>query len=191
MLEVTIPHQMPRNAYRLFCSSSGGNLAAALALKAANETPPIPLVFQLLIVPATDHTASVSTYWGATRHAPWLTPDRMGWYRSMYLPDTRDRANWDASPLLAPSGLLGKAPKAWIAVAGVDILRDEGVAYGEGLRREGVQVEVEVYEGAPHAVVVMDGKLIYRLVLGRVFTCFCLVFGIGLQREFLWRCCSC
>jgi hypothetical protein len=30
----------------------------------------------------------------------------------------------------------------------------------------------------------MDGKLIYRLVLGWVFTCFFLVFGIGLQREF-------
>lgn len=118
----------------------------------------MPLVFQLLIVPALDNTASVETYWSENRHAPWLTPERMLWYRRMYLPDERDWATWEASPILAPAALPKKVPPAWIAVGGVDILRDEGVAYGEMLRKEGVRVTVQLYEGEPHAFEVMDDE---------------------------------
>lgn len=152
-----ITKQTPTHAYSLFFCS-GGNLAGALALKAAALDPPIPLVFQLLLVPALDNTASVETYWSENRHAPWLTPERMLWYRRMYLPDERDWGVWEASPILAPKALLNKAPPAWIAVAGADVLRDEGIAYAELLRKEGVRAQVQVYEGAPHAVPMMDGK---------------------------------
>ncbi|GLB38127.1 putative lipase esterase [Lyophyllum shimeji] len=138
-------------------SSSGGNLAAILALKAAQRSPPIPLVFQLLIVPVTDNTASATSLWSENQHTPWLSPARMLWFRQNYLPNEADRTKWDASPLFAPAELLARAPGAWIGVAGLDILREEGVRYGERLRAEGVRVEVRVYEGAPHPVMAMDG----------------------------------
>jgi acetyl esterase/lipase len=136
---------------------SGGNLAAILTLKAAEASPPIPLVFQLLIVPVTDNTATVENLWAENALTPWLSPARMLWFRDNYLPNKEDYTKWDASPYFAPDALLAKAPKAWIAVCECDILRDEGIAYGKKLSAVGVEVEVEVYKGAPHPIMAMDG----------------------------------
>ena len=35
-------------------------------------------------------------------------------------------------------------------VAGYDILRDEGIAYAERLQSEGVETQLEAYQGMPH-----------------------------------------
>ncbi|KAK0453002.1 alpha/beta hydrolase fold-domain-containing protein [Desarmillaria tabescens] len=140
-------------------SSSGGNLATILALKAAEMQPPIPLIFQLLIVPVTDNTASVETLWKENEHTAWLTPARMNWFKSNYLPDPRDWTKWDASPAFAPKELLERVPKAWIAVAELDILREEGIQYGKKMKELGVEVETVVYKSAPHPIMAMDGVL--------------------------------
>ncbi|KAK7048249.1 Abhydrolase-3 domain-containing protein [Favolaschia claudopus] len=138
-------------------SSSGGNLAAILALKAAAASPPIPLVFMLLIVPVTDNTVDLEKSTNAL--TPWLSPARMLWFRDNYLPNKEDYTKWDASPIFAPDALLAKVPKTWIAVCECDILADEGIAFGKKLTQNGVGVEVEVYKGAPHPIMAMDGVL--------------------------------
>ncbi|KIY52688.1 hypothetical protein FISHEDRAFT_69504 [Fistulina hepatica ATCC 64428] len=144
-------------------SSSGGNLAAVAALRAPSLDPPVPLVFQMLIVPVTDNTADVSgvphVSWKENIYTPWLSPARMMWFRRNYLPNVEDWAKWDASPLFAPDELVAKTPKAWIAVAELDILRDEGIVYGDKLKKMGVEAEVKVYRGAPHPIMAMDGVL--------------------------------
>lgn len=89
----------------------------------------------------------------------WLNTGRMMWFRHMYLPDLTTWANWDNSPIFAPKTLLGKAPPAWVGVCEADILRDEGIAYGEKLRELGVKVEIKTYKGAPHQTLGMDGVL--------------------------------
>ncbi|KAG6860689.1 hypothetical protein C0995_008602 [Termitomyces sp. Mi166 len=137
-------------------SSSGGNLAAILALKAVERKPPIPLKFQLLVVPVIDNTASVDNLWAANQNAPWLSPNRMLWFRDNYLPNVEDRTKWDASPIFAPKELLARVPSAWIGVAALDILKEEGVLYGEKLKELGVEVEIVIYEGAPHPIMAMD-----------------------------------
>lgn len=63
-----------------------------------------------------------------------------------YAPDPLD---WRASPLLADS-LAGVAP-AVVITAEYDPLRDQGVAYAERLRAEGVPVEHANYDGMVHA----------------------------------------
>ncbi|KIK67689.1 hypothetical protein GYMLUDRAFT_36420 [Collybiopsis luxurians FD-317 M1] len=145
-------------------SSSGGNLAAILALKAAEPTftPPLPspLVLQLLIVPVTDNTATDSPggLWEENKHTPWLSPDRMNWFKDNYFANKEDWTKWDASPIFAPQELLTKTPNAWIGVGELDILRDEGVKYGEKLKEAGVkEVEIAVYKGGPHPIMAMDG----------------------------------
>ncbi|KAF8630550.1 hypothetical protein AX15_002852 [Amanita polypyramis BW_CC] len=149
-------------------SSSGGNLAAVLALKAPSLTPPLPhpLIFQLLIVPVTDNTSATTSSpsphasWGTNEHTPWLTPARMLWFRNNYLPDESKRSEWDASPLLAPDVVIKGVPrKCWVGVAELDILRGEGVAFAERLKEVGVSVEVAEYMGAPHPIMAMDGVL--------------------------------
>ncbi|CAK5284287.1 unnamed protein product [Mycena citricolor] len=143
-----------RIAWLMF--TSGGNLAAILALKAAQRSPPIPLLFQLLIVPVTDNTASVDDLWKENALTPWLSPERMIWFRNNYLPNKDDHTKWDASPIFAPDELLAKVPKTWIAVCEADILCAEGIAYGRKLSELGVPTHTEIYKGAPHPIMAMD-----------------------------------
>ncbi|KAF9262132.1 hypothetical protein L218DRAFT_960532 [Marasmius fiardii PR-910] len=144
-------------------SSSGGNLAAILALRAAegsfNPPLPSPLVFQLLIVPVTDNTASDGPggLWEENKLSPWLSPGRMNWFKKNYLPNQEDWTKWDASPIFAPKELLAKTPNAWIGIAELDILKEEGIKYGEKLKEAGVpEVETVVYKGGPHPIMAMD-----------------------------------
>lgn len=140
---------------------SGGNLAAIITHKAALATPPIPLVFQLLVVPVTDNTASTSgaphASWHENANTPALTPSRMMWFRTNYSPNESDWIKWSNSPIFAPDELFKKSPPTWIGVTELDILRDEGIAYGEKLKQNGVSVETKIYKGAPHPIMAQDG----------------------------------
>ena len=51
-------------------------------------------------------------------------------------------------PRLRP--VVGRAPPALVVLGGCDMLRDEGRAYGERLRADGVEVEEVCYAGQPH-----------------------------------------
>ncbi|KAF7314303.1 Abhydrolase-3 domain-containing protein [Mycena kentingensis (nom. inval.)] len=138
----------------------GGSSRRVSVLRAISLTsPPIPLIFQLLIVPVTDNTATADDRWKSNALTPWLSPARMLWFRDNYLPNKDDYTKWDASPIFAPDALTAKVPKTWIAVCECDILADEGIAYGDKLKKAGVEVEIEVYKGAPHPIMAMDGVL--------------------------------
>ncbi|KAG5635285.1 hypothetical protein H0H81_011823 [Sphagnurus paluster] len=138
-------------------TSSGGNLAAVLALKAPTLLPPIPeLIMQVLIVPITDNTASVATSWASKEHAPLLTPHAMMSARHNYLPDPETWTNWDASPLFASTEQLKTLPKTWITLAECDILCQEGQQYADKLKDAGVEVQAHVYKGAPHMAPTID-----------------------------------
>jgi len=143
--------------------SAGGNLAAVLALKAPTINPPLPhpLVLQILIVPITDNTSTATSpsshaSWKTYEHTPVLSPEAMLWARHNYLPDEATRSDWRASPLLAPDDILSGAPKTWVAVAELDILRDEAERYAEKLESAGVSVKVVRYEKVPHAFVSIE-----------------------------------
>lgn len=144
-------------------TSAGGQLAASLALKAATLAPPIPLAFQLLVVPVIDNTATASTIWAKNKNAPWLTPARMLWYRNMYFTDEKSAEMWEASPNFAGKALLAKTPKTWIAISEQDLLAPEAEAYAEQLKdawaEAGVdeKVVVNTYEGSTHSILAMTG----------------------------------
>ena len=124
--------------------SSGGNLAAVVALRARDRD--LPLRLQILIYPVTDCDFSRPSYLAyATGYG--LTREGMRWFWSHYL----GGQPWDhpeAAPLRAPS-LSGAAP-ALVMVCEFDPLHDEGLAYAERLRAAGVQVEVVEQEGMIH-----------------------------------------
>ncbi|KAH7925191.1 hypothetical protein BV22DRAFT_1011765 [Leucogyrophana mollusca] len=149
-------------------SSAGGNLAAIMSMKAAQLDPPIPLLLAQLIVPVTDNTADASgdpyPSWKELANTPWLNTSRMLWFRNQYLPNKEDWTKWDNSPIFAPDELLAKSPKTWIAVMELDILRDEGLAYGEKLRKLGVEVSHKIYMRAPHQILAMDGMFCHLII---------------------------
>ncbi|KAL2834675.1 alpha/beta hydrolase fold-domain-containing protein [Aspergillus pseudoustus] len=133
-------------------SSSGGNIAAALALKDRDEG--INAIFgQVLNIPDTCHPAYFpkDKYEYSSpkqnRDAPMLTTEAAHWFWDLYCPNRG--ADSYASPLLAAShkGL----PPALIQVAGLDPVRDDGLAYSDTLKAAGVLVKTKVYPGLPHA----------------------------------------
>ena len=116
--------------------SAGGNLAAVIALMARDGDLPA-VAFQLLVYPVTDLGMTHDWYKRVTEGVP-LTSRTMDWFIDHYLPGSKDRVDWRASPLRAPD-LSGVAP-ALVLTASYDPLCDEGVAYAERLEREGVRV---------------------------------------------------
>jgi len=116
--------------------SAGGNLAAVMALMARDGDLP-PLAFQLLVYPATDMAMTTISSQTVGPGVP-LTSATMKWFIDHYMRDAADPIDWRASPIRAAS-VAGTAP-ALVLTAGVDPLRDEGIAYATRLEREGVRV---------------------------------------------------
>ncbi|KAG5650737.1 hypothetical protein H0H81_011221 [Sphagnurus paluster] len=136
-------------------SSSGGNLAAVLALKA--PTIPIPkLILQVLFIPIIDNTATTETSWKSMKYAPFLTPSMMTWFRHQYLPDPKTWTNWDASPLFASKEQLRTLPKTFFLLAECDILCEEAEQYAKQIKEEGVEVGVKIQKGAPHTGILVE-----------------------------------
>jgi triacylglycerol lipase len=146
-------------------SSAGGNLAAVMTHKAIGHSifleKGIAFAYQILVVPVTVNTASVSTNatYAAYEHTPALPAEKMLWYRRHYLPNETDWSDKLASPLLASDETFARLPRALVVVAGLDVLRWEGEEYARRLDGAGVQAEVVVVEGVPHPFLVMDAVL--------------------------------
>jgi acetyl esterase len=124
--------------------SAGGNLAAVMALRARDAG--LPLAFQLLIYPVTDHSFDTASY-SANASGFGLTELAMRWYWDKYLAGSHG-GHPEASPLRAED-VSGAAP-ALVVVCQYDPLRDEGVAYAERLRAAAVPVRLTEYEGMIH-----------------------------------------
>lgn len=134
--------------------SSGGNLAAALALLVSQRSGP-PLAGQLLYYPVTDATFGTESYQQfATGH--WLRRDAMQWYWDQYAPNASARLEFTASPLRATIDQLAGLPPTLLIVGEADVLRDEGEAYAGKLRNAGVAVTAVRYGGIIHDFVSLD-----------------------------------
>jgi len=123
--------------------SAGGNLAA-VATGARRER----IAFQLLIYPVTDLSREHDSY-ATFADGPLLTADHMRWFRAHYLSNEDDARDPRASPLLADD-LAGMSP-TYLALAGLDPLYDEGLAYGVRLKEAGVDTTVAPNPGQAHA----------------------------------------
>lgn len=125
--------------------SAGGNLAAIVS-----QQRPVPIVFQMLIYPATDMTASFPSHI-ENAAGPVLTKQAMEWFTNHYMPADADKKDPLASPHFAPDSLLKGAPPALIITAELDPLRDEGEEYGRRLIANGVTASVVRYNGMFHS----------------------------------------
>jgi acetyl esterase len=135
--------------------SAGGNLAAVLALlPRSGDTPPIAA--QLLLYPNTDAAQTADSYRRFSEGFG-LTAATMRWFRDHYIRQESDITDWKVSPLRTES--LRGAPPAFVAIAGVDILVDEGVAYAKRLEDDGVRVVIRLWPAQIHGFVSM-GKYI-------------------------------
>ena len=126
--------------------SAGGNLSAAVALRARDENGPA-LRMQVLVYPVTDHDFGTASY-DDNADGYLLTQDMMRWFWDHYLVDESQGEDPLASPLRASD--LSGLPPAYVITAEFDPLRDEGEAFAERLREAGVAVTHERYDGHIH-----------------------------------------
>ncbi len=126
--------------------SAGGNLSAAIALRARDESGPA-LRLQLLVYPVTDHGYDTVSY-KDNGDGYLLTKDMMVWFWDHYLNGPGDGDNPLASPLRAKD--LSGLPPALVLTAEFDPLRDEGEAFAARLAGAGVSVSHTRYDGQIH-----------------------------------------
>jgi acetyl esterase len=127
--------------------SAGGNLAAVVTQVFRDESGPA-LAAQLLAYPATDMTGSFPSV-AENAEGYFLTADDMAWFHEQYRPDEEPPyADPRFAPLAATS--LAGLPPAVVVTAQFDPLRDEGQAYAERLRADGVQVRERCFDTMIH-----------------------------------------
>jgi acetyl esterase len=134
--------------------SSGGNLAAAVSLVLRDEGDS-PVAFQALLYPVTDPAMDTESY-RQNADDPFLSADEMIWYWAQY---GDGKAPDDPRAALSTVTDLRGLPPAYLLIAGFDPLRDEGLAFGEALRRAGVPVRCHEYRDMPHGFLLFAGRL--------------------------------
>lgn len=133
--------------------SAGGNLATSVALKASEQGGPA-FEAQILIYPVTDLSFSSVSH-QVNGEGYFLTRESMVWFSQQYLAKEEDKLNFYAAPILAKD--LSQLPPTLVITAEYDPLRDEGAAYAERLKEDGVTVEYTCYEGMIHGFFWMAG----------------------------------
>ncbi len=134
--------------------SSGGNLAAAAAL-VLRDAGNSPLAFQALLYPVTDPAMGTASY-RENADDPFLSADEMAWYWAQYGGGT---APGDPRAALAAVTDLSGLPPTYLLAAGLDPLRDEGLAFAGALRAAGVPVRCSEYRDMPHGFLLFAGRL--------------------------------
>ncbi|MBB2990455.1 acetyl esterase/lipase [Mycolicibacterium iranicum] len=125
--------------------SAGGNLAAVMAQLARDAG--IPVRFQLLWYPSTTFDTSLPSF-NENAHAPILDLASCKGFSRWYVGDLDLSA--PPATLIPARGDLSGLPPAYIAVAGHDPLRDDGMRYAELLTAAGVSVQVHNAETLVH-----------------------------------------
>jgi acetyl esterase/lipase len=136
--------------------SSGGNLAAAVALLARDRDGGPAIAHQLLVYPNTDYRAETASM-REIADEYFFNPASVRWYWGMYLAAPEDGMSPLASPLRA--GDLSGLPPATVITAEYDPLRDEAEQYAGKLAAAGVPAEIIRYDGMMHGFFTMVGAL--------------------------------
>jgi acetyl esterase len=129
--------------------SAGGTLAAVCALMARDAG--LPLALQMLFYPGCIAHADSPSH---TTYAQGYVLDAasIAYFFDHYIPKA-ERDDWRFAPMNADDH--SEVAPAWIGLAECDPLVDEGIAYGDQLRRAGVAVDLEIYRGVTHEFIKM------------------------------------
>jgi acetyl esterase/lipase len=134
--------------------SAGGNLAAVVALLARDAGAPA-IRFQLLWYPSTTFDLSLPSF-RENADAPILDMAAVKGYSRWYVGD-RDLTDPPATLVPARADSLAGLPAAFIAVAGHDPLRDDGIRYADLLTAAGVSAQLDLAPTLVHGYLGYDG----------------------------------
>lgn len=128
--------------------SAGGNLAAVTALMARDRNGPT-IAGQVLMYPVIADDFETASY-REFAEGYFNTRAAMQWYWEQYAPESAREANAPHYISPAQADTLADLPPAIVVTAACDPLDDEGTAYAERLRSEGVPTTNRRYDGIFH-----------------------------------------
>lgn len=142
------------NALTVAGDSVGGNMAVAMALMAWDRGGPA-IDKLLLYYPVTNACFNTPSYreFGVDYY---LYRAGMQWFWQQYTACEEDRNRITASPLRADGKCLQGLPRTMIINGQADVLRSEGEAFGEKLRRCAVDVTALRVQGTIHDFVMLN-----------------------------------
>ena len=136
--------------------SAGGNIATILCQMSRDRQGP-EIKYQILIYPVTDLSSTHTESYDKHGEGYMLTKEGMIYFINHYLDREENKNHPYASPLLAEN--LSNLPPALIIVAEFDVLRDEGLAYADRLKKAGISVTCLLYDDMIHAFLNLSGVL--------------------------------
>ena len=152
--------------------SAGGNLAAAVCLKARDTGEFIPKK-QILIYPAVNNCYTKKSPYKSVQENGQdylLTAVKMEDYLKLYESSTEDRQNPYFAPILAKD--LSHMPETLILTAEFDPLRDEGEEYGKRLKEAGNYVEIHRIPDALHGYFALGIRFLHVQKSFEIMNCF-------------------
>lgn len=146
--------------------SVGGNMSIAVNLMTqARQGPRIRL--QLLFYPVTDASFDTDSY-HEFAEGYFLRRDAMMWFWDQYTSSPEQREEITASPLRASIEQLKNLPPTLLINAEADVLRDEGEAFANKLRKAGVPVTAVRFQGTIHDFVMLNPLAQSRTARGAI-----------------------
>lgn len=134
--------------------SVGGNMSIAMALLSNMRSGP-KIHKLLLYYPVTDARFDTPSY-RQFGEGYYLYRAGMKWFWRQYTTSMEERNEITASPLRASLKCLKNLPKTMIINGQADVLRSEGEAFGEKLRRAGIEVTALRVQGIIHDFVMLN-----------------------------------
>jgi len=126
--------------------SAGGNLSTVVSLISKERNGPA-IAAQVLIYPVTSLSFDSKSYL-EFQNGYGMDRDLMIWFGNHYTNNDEEKHHKYVAPLLAAD--LSELPPAFVMTAENDVLRDEGLAYAERLKKAGVKVETICEQGLVH-----------------------------------------
>jgi acetyl esterase/lipase len=134
-----------RDRIAIVGDSAGGNLASAVGLHLAADPRHRPKLV-VLIYPVVDH--DLDRYESSHLFNAPLSREIVHRDMGRYAPRDADRRDRRFSVMAASD--VSEMPPTYIATAGMDVLRDQGEAFGERLLESGVEADVRRFSNLPH-----------------------------------------
>ncbi|KAK7219546.1 hypothetical protein V2G26_007549 [Clonostachys chloroleuca] len=134
--------------------SAGAGLAAGVALMARDKGLSPPLAAQVLKYPMLDDRTSLSEDHPLSPFLSWSDKaNKIAWQAYLGDKEQSKRTEGTISPYAAPARAndLSGLPKTFIEVGGLDLFREENIAYAAKLTSANVEVEFHLYPGLFHA----------------------------------------
>lgn len=134
--------------------SAGGNLAAAVAIK-ARDSDSLSICFQLLIYPVVEPNFATNSY-RQRAEGFGLRRSTMMWFWEQYVDD---QAHHENPYVVVTKADLSGLPAAHVITAEYDVLLDEGESLAKQLESAGVPTTLRRYDGVIHGFMHLAGIL--------------------------------